>query len=483
VYPGQKIEVRSPDGSRLVDTVVPDGLYPGQAFLVKFPPLTQPQRMQLQGTSARDGAPLDAPEESRQQDYRHLDASKEANNEQVPEKPKYSFAKSLEKFLTPKPDPDIIKAAIKTAKIIAEKEKKDREEKAIEEAATDTTEPDIRSQMAVANPNSYATQSLAPSYTGYVRQPHSALSQHNEVNTAGRPLHSNHHVQSAMIRKVQGSLLDATITHVPVEKIQAVRQETFSNKEVSKPKDSYVAEEKNHNLTESTSLVKSTEELFTPTPDDAPPKPEKTPRPQSSSRPRPSHEVQKPRHQKLIHVQVPIGMLPGSTIYVEIPGEDRTVAAQVPPGVTSFHVAYTPRAPVIKTAAPTQALGESVARPGPQAGKEKLLSVRVPVGTPPGTTLHISVPGEPGRILAAQVPPGNVEKFHVSYMPSGGISHCGAGMLPPANAYRGSQPGLPTALHGALQQPYNTQHNGFFVPYPSANTSITTHGDGNGSHW
>jgi hypothetical protein len=43
------------------------------------------------------------------------------------------------------------------------------------------------------------------------------------------------------------------------------------------------------------------------------------------------------------------------------------------------------------------------------------LLVRVPPGTVPGTTLHVSVPDEPGRILAAQVPPGGVQEFHVSY--------------------------------------------------------------------
>jgi hypothetical protein len=39
----------------------------------------------------------------------------------------------------------------------------------------------------------------------------------------------------------------------------------------------------------------------------------------------------------------------------------------------------------------------------------------VPKGTAAGTTLHVSVPDEPGRILAAKVPPGNVREFHVSY--------------------------------------------------------------------
>jgi hypothetical protein len=50
-----------------------------------------------------------------------------------------------------------------------------------------------------------------------------------------------------------------------------------------------------------------------------------------------------PTKQKLLMVHVPEGVPPGATLQVEIPGEDRTLAAQVPPGVRTFHVAYTPR--------------------------------------------------------------------------------------------------------------------------------------------
>jgi hypothetical protein len=145
-----------------------------------------------------------------------------------------------------------------------------------------------------------------------------------------------------------------------------------------------------------------------------------------------------PIRQKLVEVQVPPGMPPGTTIYVELPGENRTLAAQVPPNVSSFHVAYTPRnvdPPRAPLPSPTPAPSEAVVQRSP-GGREKLLSVRVPPGTPSGTTLHVSVPDEPGRILAAQVPPGNVRKFHVSYIPSERPPPM-EGMLPPANAYRG----------------------------------------------
>ena len=53
--------------------------------------------------------------------------------------------------------------------------------------------------------------------------------------------------------------------------------------------------------------------------------------------------------------------------------------------------------------------------PTPPPGQELLL-VKVPPGTAPGTTLHVTIPND-GRTLAAQVPPGNVKEFHVAYQP------------------------------------------------------------------
>lgn len=206
--------------------------------------------------------------------------------------------------------------------------------------------------------------------------------------------------------------------------------------------------------------------------------------------------------QKLLLVQVPPGIPPGTTIHVEIPGEFRTLAAKVPPNVKSFHVAYTPQvksqeAPVTGThgrgkqasvkkpqpesksrewqsqasssrrspslsrgkpsgsvshrsqlstrdyssqnqpggmkESPPQIASSQIVKHYPTPPGQKLLLVRVPPGTPAGTTLHVSVPDEPGRILAAKVPFGGVREFHVSYesrsiMPS-------RSMLPPANAY------------------------------------------------
>lgn len=126
-----------------------------------------------------------------------------------------------------------------------------------------------------------------------------------------------------------------------------------------------------------------------------------------------------PSNQKLLLVRVPQGMTAGATMQVEIPGENRTLTAQVPPGVQSFHVAYTPRAQIPRPPIPSPqqappSTPHQVVHPQNPSG-QKLLLVRVPPGTPAGTTLHVSVPDEPGRILAAQVPPGNVQEFHVSY--------------------------------------------------------------------
>lgn len=150
--------------------------------------------------------------------------------------------------------------------------------------------------------------------------------------------------------------------------------------------------------------------------------------------------------QKVLLVRVPKGMLPGSTVHVEIPGENRTVAATVPEGVNSFHIFYTPR-PLPKFMPPQSHQLEQAPRhqleqaPRPErkmqppmselqqeqqhsmrypteatvTGQQKLLLVRVPPGTAAGTTIHVSVPDEPGRILAAVVPAGDVSEFHVSY--------------------------------------------------------------------
>lgn len=145
----------------------------------------------------------------------------------------------------------------------------------------------------------------------------------------------------------------------------------------------------------------------------------------SKSNPRLSEDPNKrstkqEQRQKMLLVDVPDGMPRGSRIYVEIPGEDRTLAAQVPPNVTSFYMVYTPRS--------KQQHGVNAMTPRPTPTPpivpsqepntlEKLLLVRVPKGILPGTTLHVSVPDEKGRILAAQVPPGDVKEFHVAYTP------------------------------------------------------------------
>eukprot|EP00977_Amphora_coffeiformis_P001812 scaffold353_cov185-Amphora_coffeaeformis.AAC.40 len=137
--------------------------------------------------------------------------------------------------------------------------------------------------------------------------------------------------------------------------------------------------------------------------------------------------VPEAEQQKVLLVHVPKGVSAGSTIHVEIPGENRTVATTVPEGVKSFHICYTPR-PLPKLVPPTRRQMQLAPRPEHKmqsatsqryptetTGQQKLLLVRVPPGTRAGTTIHVSVPDEPGRILAAVVPAGGVNEFHVSY--------------------------------------------------------------------
>lgn len=45
---------------------------------------------------------------------------------------------------------------------------------------------------------------------------------------------------------------------------------------------------------------------------------------------------------------------------------------------------------------------------------KKLLKVQVPPNAKPGSTIHVRIPGEGDRVLAAQVPP-NCSEFHVQY--------------------------------------------------------------------
>ena len=201
-------------------------------------------------------------------------------------------------------------------------------------------------------------------------------------------------------------------------------------------------------IQDSPSLVDVLDNFFTPKPDV--PKVEEKKVAEKKNAEESSQTSSAPR-QKLLLVDVPPGIRPGSTIHVEIPGEFRTLAALVPPNVTSFHVAYTPQPvevhspstpryvpPTMRVAPPQQAQSTLVhhlqAAPG-----QKLLLVRVPPGTEGGTTLHVSVPDEPGRILAAKVPRGGVTEFHVSYEARPAIMQSRS-MLPPANPYAQGNP-------------------------------------------
>jgi hypothetical protein len=179
--------------------------------------------------------------------------------------------------------------------------------------------------------------------------------------------------------------------------------------------------------------------------------------------------------QALLLVQVPPGCAPGSIIHVEIPGEGRTLAAQVPPGAQSFHVSYIPasHAPVSHTPvhqqqqAPVQqqqqqpvlATGSLL---GQTSGRQGLLLVDVPPGCKPGTMLHVSIPGEPGRMLAAVVPPGNARQFHVSYEPRGGFQTAQRGMR---NGYQQQQQqkrtggNNPNPMNGGYNSNNNNDNN------------------------
>lgn len=137
---------------------------------------------------------------------------------------------------------------------------------------------------------------------------------------------------------------------------------------------------------------------------------------------------------------VPQGMTPGSSFMVEFPPIDMSspgpsvvassVASSAPPQYTdrvdySTVTVMPPPAPVEPfvqavpvgaapgattiSAAPNAASLYS-ASPMPVPFGQPMLRVQVPPGTPPGTTIHVQVPGE-NRTILAQVPPGGVSSF------------------------------------------------------------------------
>jgi hypothetical protein len=190
-------------------------------------------------------------------------------------------------------------------------------------------------------------------------------------------------------------------------------------------------------------------------------------------------------NQKLLLVHVPPGLPPGATMQVEIPGENRTLAAIVPPGAESFHIAYTPRpfdsgysttAPIPGPIPPRPMQTPSTLVPPSQKSRahspqgQKLLLVRVPPGTVAGTTLHVSVPDEPGRILAAQVPPGDVQEFHVSYeaRPKQHTLGHNSGMTPPMNPYNTNFQQQPQYYHQQPFHPSMIQQPGNYPPHPQS---------------
>jgi len=146
-----------------------------------------------------------------------------------------------------------------------------------------------------------------------------------------------------------------------------------------------------------------------------------------------THNFHKDRQQrKLLLVQVPKGSVAGHTLYVQVPGENRTLAAKIPPRVSQFHVAYQPK-PTAQTTATTgnnhnhnSTVHHSATNNNPApsftSNGQKLILVQVPPGAVPGTAMHVEVPDEPGRILAAQVPP-NVREFQVAYFPRPSNTH------------------------------------------------------------
>jgi hypothetical protein len=155
--------------------------------------------------------------------------------------------------------------------------------------------------------------------------------------------------------------------------------------------------------------------------------------------PLPPHDLPSSENARLLRVKVPPKAKAGSTIHVQIPGEHRFIAAEIPTNCREFHVQYNPNPESMfppppkpmNSRCPSWPLmhfpfhpSSTVSMP-PSEGRQdsvsstnsKLLLVQVPHGVTAGTKLRVQVPGEPGRVLSAHVPPGNIRKFHISYIP------------------------------------------------------------------
>lgn len=122
-------------------------------------------------------------------------------------------------------------------------------------------------------------------------------------------------------------------------------------------------------------------------------------------------------------VSVPEGISAGQEIYVTSPdGSGQTIAAKVPPGLepgSSFFVEFPPSGSNHAANEPTDLMlfPEPASSPTAEAsGGEtdgNTILVKVPPGVPPGATIQVQVPDQPGRVIAAEVPP-NVTEFRVA---------------------------------------------------------------------
>jgi hypothetical protein len=206
------------------------------------------------------------------------------------------------------------------------------------------------------------------------------------------------------------------------------------------------------------------------------------PAPNHAAAPRPSAHppttaisTSRPSTTAMLKVLVPPGAAPGSTIHVQVPGEpNRILAARVPPHCSEFHVSYEPRQTTSRLAPPkdmVHAVGglhahahavPTTHHPPSSAGPPttKLVLVRVPPGTASGTTLHVQVPGEPGRLLSAQVPSGNnVREFHVSYQPRPTASPYGSGGI--QQQQQQQQYSASSTYQSHQNRPQQYQNNGY----------------------
>lgn len=289
--------VLTPDGSRTVRASVPATLKAGDSFLIRLAKPLPPHAKAPASPKPGEGQPEFA---------KSIDAWMSPNDapKSGPEPP--DFAKTLDAWLTPAPGNTCWKASSPQQTASIPNETKNSE--SAEEGTTGPPSPEHPHQIGRREENLTARSARSKKVNG---ETPSAQKTDNYISS---PKHHDHHEQSGAIRSSRVKKVVGEPVNAAIEKADTRQENDTTTHSMT---DSYYHDNASARQPPTSHYYEN----------------------YSSMQPPPIS----PTKQKLLMVHVPEGVPAGATLQVEIPGEDRTLAAQVPPGVRTFHVAYTPR--------------------------------------------------------------------------------------------------------------------------------------------